>query len=50
MKAGFYPQEAALYRVEEGIESIYWPIYMERCHLGNCDPKLRPPKPPALCE
>jgi hypothetical protein len=49
-KAGFYPQDAWPYTVEEGIESVYWPIYLERCHLGNCNPKLRPKKPLVVCE
>jgi Carboxypeptidase regulatory-like domain len=47
---GFYPQSAPIYRVEEGVESFYSPIYIERCPDGNCDPKLRPKKPPARCE
>ena len=47
---GFYPQASPSYTVEGGIESVYTSIYIERCHLGNCDPKRRPKKPPALCE
>jgi hypothetical protein len=48
--AGFYPLEAPGYEVREGLESLYFPIYLERCPLGNCDPRLRPKKPPARCE
>jgi hypothetical protein len=47
--AGFYPLEEPGYEVQEGLESIY-SMYLERCPLGNCDPRLRPKKPPARCE
>jgi hypothetical protein len=49
-KAGFYPAVASSYKVEAGVETVYWPIDIERCQLGNCDPKLRPKKPMAVCE
>jgi hypothetical protein len=48
--AGFYPLVEPGYEVREGLESTYYPIYLERCSLGNCDPRLRPKKPPARCE
>lgn len=48
--AGFYPLEEPGYEVREGLESINYPMYLERCPLGNCDPRLRPKKPPARCE
>jgi hypothetical protein len=47
---GFYPQDSPLYTVEQGLESVYSPIYVERCHLGNCDPRRRPKKPLQVCE
>jgi hypothetical protein len=47
---GFYPEASPSYTVEGGIESTYRSIYIERCHLGNCDPQRRPRKPPTLCE
>jgi hypothetical protein len=47
---GFYPLNSPDYRVDERIESIYSSIYIERCPQGNCDPKLRPPKPLVHCE
>lgn len=47
---GFYPLEETGYEVREGLESIYYPMYLERCSLGNCDPRLRPKRPPARCE
>jgi hypothetical protein len=47
---GFYRTEGSpAYKVLGGIESVYTSIYIERCYLGNCDPKLRPKKPPGLC-
>ena len=48
--AGFYPLNKPEYEVAKGIESIYWPVYIERCPLGNCDPRLRPKKPLFICE
>jgi hypothetical protein len=47
---GFYPLYMPGYLVKQGIESIYYSVYLERCPKGNCDPKLRPRKPPAHCE
>lgn len=49
-RPGFYALEAAGYEVREGLESINYPVYLERCPLGNCDARLRPKKPPARCE
>jgi len=49
-RTGFYPLNEPGYTIEEGLESVYWSIYLERCPLGNCDPMLRPKKPPATCE
>jgi Carboxypeptidase regulatory-like domain len=49
-KAGFYPLRESDYAVGPGLEQIYAPIYIERCHLGNCDTKLRPKKPLQVCE
>lgn len=49
-KVGFYPAVASSYKVEAGVETVYWPIDIDRCHLGNCDPKLRPKKPLVVCE
>jgi hypothetical protein len=47
---GFYPLSKPGYEIEEGLESVYWSIYLEQCPLGNCDPTVRPKKPPAVCE
>jgi hypothetical protein len=47
--SGFYPLAEPRYTIKPGLESIYLPIYIERCYLGNCDPKLRPKKPLAIC-
>jgi hypothetical protein len=49
---GFYPLNATgyAYTVNAGWESIYSPAVLERCPNGNCDPKLRAPKQPSVCE
>ena len=50
---GFYPENATSYEysVIAGWESMYFPVRMERCLNGNCDPKLRrPPKKAIICE
>jgi hypothetical protein len=49
---GFYPEGATGYAflVKAGLESVYGPVTLERCPNGNCDPKLRPPRPIAICE
>ena len=49
-RKGFYPLLEAGYRVDAGRESIYYPIYLEKCFLGNCNPSKRPKKPVAICE
>jgi hypothetical protein len=49
-RTGFYPLTMPGYAIQEGLESIYWSISLERCPLGNCDPRLRPRRPPARCE
>ena len=49
-RAGFYQWEEAGYELKEGRELIYYSIAIERCPEGNCDPRLRPKKPPAACE
>jgi len=49
---GFYPENASgyAYTAYAGWESIYAPMVLEKCPNGNCDPKLRPPRPVAVCE
>jgi hypothetical protein len=49
---GFYPENATGYEytVIAGWESVYSPVQLERCLNGNCDPKLRPPRLPIVCE
>ena len=54
-REGFYPDQASAYsvRVKAGLESEYGPVFLERCPDRNCDPKLRPPRPPVqvvVCE
>jgi len=41
---GFYPLKKAGYEVEKGRRRVYYPIYIERCPRGNCDPGLAPKK------
>ena len=47
---GFYSLDTPEFSAQEGFESAYDPIHIERCRRGNCDPRLRPRKPPARCE
>jgi hypothetical protein len=49
---GFYPVNATgyTYTVNAGWESVYSPAVLEACPNGNCDPKLRAPKQPSVCE
>jgi len=49
-RTGFYPLNLPGYEIEEGVESVYWSIYMERCPRGNCDPRLRPKERVRTCE
>ena len=48
---GFYPEDATGYEytVNTGWESVYSAKLLERCTNGNCDPKLRPRPPIAVC-
>jgi hypothetical protein len=47
---GFYPLEESGYEIREGFDSTYWPVTLERCPLGNCDPALRPKRRLGVCE
>jgi len=49
---GFYPVNATgyAYTVNAGWESVYSPAVLEACPTGNCDPQLRAPKQPSVCE
>jgi hypothetical protein len=47
--AGFYPRKESGYRVFEGFEAK-WVLDVERCPMGNCDPRRRPKKPLGICE
>jgi len=51
-REGFYPEMATGYffLVKAGLESVYSPVTLEPCRNGNCDPKLRPPRPIVVCE
>ncbi len=51
-RVGFYPENATgySYEVNTGWESVYAPQLLEPCPNGNCDPKLRPQPPVAICE
>jgi hypothetical protein len=49
-RSGFYPLIKPGYMIDEGLESIYWSIPIERCPFGNCDPRLRPKRPSPVCE
>jgi hypothetical protein len=49
-RAGFYPLNKPGYKIEDGIESVYSSVYIERCPFGNCDPRLLPKRPLVRCE
>ncbi|MEQ1883965.1 MAG: carboxypeptidase-like regulatory domain-containing protein [Bryobacteraceae bacterium] len=49
-RTGYYLLEESGYAIEEGIESVYHPTYLEKCPSGSCDSRLRPEKPVAHCE
>ncbi len=49
-RKGFYPLTEGGYRVDAGRESIYYPIYLEKCFRGDCNPSNRPKKPLIVCE
>jgi hypothetical protein len=48
-RAGFYPLDVPEFIAQEGSEATYYPIQIERCPHGNCDPLRRPKKRPVLC-
>jgi hypothetical protein len=47
---GFYPLHEEVYEIQPGYAATYWPIALEHCPRGNCDPKLRPRRPLVVCE
>jgi 5-hydroxyisourate hydrolase-like protein (transthyretin family) len=47
---GYYLLEERTYEVQAGFKATYWPITLEHCPNGNCDPRLRPQRPLGLCE
>jgi len=47
---GFYPWKWMGFEVQAGYDAAYGPIALEQCPNGNCDPRLRPERPLALCE
>ena len=51
-REGFYPDNATGYEytVNAGWESVYAPKLLEQCSNGDCDLKLRPKRPIAICE
>jgi hypothetical protein len=51
-REGFYPENARGYEysVNAGWKAVYSSVRLERCPNGNCDPKLRPPRPVQVCE
>lgn len=40
-RKGFYPLEELRLPVAAGLEQVYFPLWLDRCPRGNCDPKLR---------
>jgi len=46
---GFYPLDETGFRIESGRELTYYPVYLEKCSRGNCNPAKRPRKV-VICE
>lgn len=49
-RAGYYSVTKPGYVVRESLESIYLPVYIERCPAGKCEPAQRPKRLLALCD
>jgi hypothetical protein len=49
-RRGFYSLDMPEFLIQDGFEAHYWPIGLERCRLGDCDPRRRPRKPVVWCE
>ena len=52
LRHGFYAAPAQEVTVRVDLEMIYYPIVLERCANGNCDPRFRPAPPfgdPSFC-
>jgi len=43
-RKGFYPLEELRLPVAAGLEQVYFPLWLDKCPRGNCDPELRPVK------
>jgi len=50
VRQGFYPSQEEPVDIQEGRESVYYPLYIERCPGGDCNPRLRPRRPLVVCE
>jgi len=48
--SGFYKVQATGYDIQDGFEWNAWPLSIERCPLGDCDPRKRPKRPLNICE
>lgn len=48
--SGFYSLQASGYDIQAGFEWNSWPVSIEHCPLGDCDPRKRPRRPPNICE
>ncbi len=40
-RRGFYPEEEKDLPVSAGLEQAYFPLWLDKCPHGNCDPKVR---------
>jgi hypothetical protein len=49
-RPGYYSIDKPGYLIQEDLESVYRPIYLERCSSGSCDPAKRPKRVLSLCE
>ncbi|MFN0170368.1 MAG: carboxypeptidase regulatory-like domain-containing protein [Bryobacteraceae bacterium] len=42
LRTGFYPRLEIGLKVRPDLEVVYRPIRIQECHMGNCDPAMRP--------
>ena len=41
-RSGFFDEEYGNFRAQIGFETVYYPIYLEHCQPGKCQPSRRP--------
>jgi hypothetical protein len=41
-RSGYFEDEYRTYHVQAGFETVYYPIFLDRCQLGKCQPTRKP--------